>query len=45
MKSLMRPAFVLGFATGRLFDGILLHQILQWHHLLSLVPGVVSLWE
>lgn len=21
------------------FDGILLHQVLQWHHLLSLVPG------
>jgi uncharacterized membrane protein len=30
---------ILGFALGGLFDGILLHQILQWHHLLSLVPG------
>lgn len=30
---------VLGFALGGFFDGILLHQILQWHHLLSLVPG------
>lgn len=29
----------LGFALGGFFDGILLHQILQWHHLLSLVPG------
>ncbi len=28
---------VLGFALGGFFDGILLHQILQWHHLLSLV--------
>ena len=27
----------LGFAFGGFFDGILLHQILQWHHLLSLV--------
>lgn len=33
-------AAVLGFALGGFFDGILLHQILQWHHLLSLVPGV-----
>lgn len=34
---------VLGFALGGFFDGILLHQILQWHHLLSLVPAVDSL--
>lgn len=34
---------VLGFALGGFFDGILLHQILQWHHLLSLVPGVEDL--
>lgn len=27
--------FLLGFALGGFFDGILLHQILQWHHLLS----------
>ncbi|MBY6263566.1 DUF2243 domain-containing protein [Azospirillum sp. 412522] len=25
----------LGFALGGFFDGLLLHQILQWHHLLS----------
>jgi uncharacterized membrane protein len=25
----------LGFALGGFFDGILLHQVLQWHHLLS----------
>ena len=29
----------LGFALGGFFDGILLHQLLQWHHLFSLVPG------
>lgn len=29
----------LGFALGGFFDGILLHQILQWHHLLSLGAG------
>lgn len=34
------PAATLGFALSGFFDGILLHQILQWHHLLSLVPGV-----
>ena len=27
--------FLLGFALGGFFDGILLHQVLQWHHLLS----------
>jgi uncharacterized membrane protein len=30
---------VTGFALGGFFDGILLHQVLQWHHFLSLVPG------
>ncbi|MBX3506063.1 MAG: DUF2243 domain-containing protein [Parvibaculum sp.] len=29
----------LGFALGGFFDGILLHQILQWHHLLSGLRG------
>ena len=38
-----RWSIVLGVALGGFFDGILLHQILQWHHLLSLVPGVTSL--
>jgi uncharacterized membrane protein len=27
--------YALGFALGGFFDGILLHQVLQWHHLLS----------
>lgn len=36
----LRWGTVLGFALGGFFDGILLHQILQWHHLLSLVPAV-----
>jgi uncharacterized membrane protein len=31
--------YLLGFAMGGFFDGILLHQILQWHHLLSAVDG------
>ena len=31
--------YLLGFAFGGFFDGILLHQILQWHHLLSAING------
>jgi uncharacterized membrane protein len=30
-------AFLVGFGLGGFFDGILLHQILQWHHLLSAI--------
>ena len=33
------PGYLLGFALGGFFDGILLHQILQWHHLLSALEG------
>ena len=29
------PAFVLGLGLGGFIDGIVLHQVLQWHHLLS----------
>ena len=28
-------AVVAGFGLGALFDGIVLHQVLQWHHLLT----------
>ena len=31
--------YLLGFGLGGFFDGILLHQILQWHHLLIGVQG------
>lgn len=31
--------YLLGFALGGFFDGVLLHQILQWHHLLSALEG------
>ncbi|MFP5512884.1 MAG: DUF2243 domain-containing protein [Alphaproteobacteria bacterium] len=34
-RTLLLGGFSLGFALGGFFDGILLHQILQWHHLLS----------
>ncbi|QBE62121.1 DUF2243 domain-containing protein [Pseudoduganella lutea] len=39
----MKWTIVLGIALGGFFDGILLHQVLQWHHLLSLVPGMDDL--
>ncbi len=42
-SSWIRWTALLGFALGGFFDGILLHQILQWHHLLSLVPGMEDL--
>ena len=29
------PSFVIGVGIGGFFDGIVLHQILQWHHLVS----------
>jgi uncharacterized membrane protein len=41
--SFLWSGYLLGFALGGFFDGILLHQILQWHHLLSLVEGVEDL--
>jgi len=34
-RRLRRASLLLGFAMGGFFDGIFLHQILQWHHLLS----------
>jgi len=36
---LVMAAAIIGIGLSGFFDGILLHQILQWHHLLSLVPG------
>lgn len=32
---LLRAAVVLGIGLGGFFDGIVFHQLLQWHHLLS----------
>jgi uncharacterized membrane protein len=36
-------ALLLGVALGGFIDGILLHQVLQWHHLLSNVDAVRDL--
>jgi uncharacterized membrane protein len=38
-RGVVAAAAVLGLGLSGFFDGILLHQVLQWHHLLSLVPG------
>jgi uncharacterized membrane protein len=42
-RSASRPvrwgAFIVGLALGGFFDGILLHQVLQWHHFLSNVQS------
>ncbi len=36
MKQPLRaPGIVLGIGLGGFLDGIVLHQVLQWHHLLS----------
>lgn len=37
LRPLYRSGFVLGFGLGGFLDGIILHQVLQWHHLVSSV--------
>ncbi|WP_420123519.1 DUF2243 domain-containing protein [Nakamurella sp.] len=34
-RGIVLPGIVLGVGLGGFVDGILLHQILQWHHMLS----------
>ncbi len=34
-RPFLLPAFLLGIGLGGFVDGILLHQILQWHHMLT----------
>ncbi|MFJ1811419.1 MULTISPECIES: DUF2243 domain-containing protein [unclassified Streptomyces] len=34
-RSIQLPGIVLGVGMGGFVDGILLHQLLQWHHMLS----------
>lgn len=34
-RSVVGPGIVIGLGLGGFFDGIVLHQILQWHHLVS----------
>lgn len=37
-SAVVRAGVVLGIGLGAFFDGIVLHQLLQWHHLLSSHP-------
>lgn len=37
-NALTRAGLVLGLGIGGFFDGIVLHQILQWHHLVCYQP-------
>lgn len=39
LRKLRWAGVLLGFSLGGFFDGILLHQVLQWHHLLSNVQA------
>ncbi len=34
-RSVQLPGIVLGVGLGGFVDGILLHQLLQWHHMLT----------
>ena len=34
-RGITLPAILLGVGLGGLLDGILLHQLLQWHHMLT----------
>lgn len=33
------PGLLVGFGAGGMIDGVLLHQVLRWHHLLGGVPA------
>ncbi|MFH7028515.1 MAG: DUF2243 domain-containing protein [Heteroscytonema crispum UTEX LB 1556] len=39
---LIAAGIVLGVGLGGFFDGIVLHQILQWHHMLSSVRSLTN---
>jgi uncharacterized membrane protein len=32
---LRAPGFIMGLGLGGLLDGVVLHQVLQWHHMLT----------
>lgn len=36
-RTFSSAGYLLGFSLGGFFDGILLHQVLQWHHVFSAV--------
>ena len=42
LKPLILAGICLGIGLGGFFDGIVLHQILQWHHMLSNVKPLTN---
>lgn len=38
----IKPIILLGIALGGMVDGILLHQLLQWHHVISHAAPTIS---
>jgi uncharacterized membrane protein len=38
----VRPGFVIGIAVAGFFDGVVLHQILQWHHMICIESQCVA---
>lgn len=41
-KPLVQAGILLGLGLGGFFDGIVLHQILQWHHMASAVTDTTT---
>jgi uncharacterized membrane protein len=39
LKAPRAPTLLLGIGLGGFIDGILLHQVLQWHHMLTSTSG------
>jgi uncharacterized membrane protein len=42
LRPFVLPAVVLGVGLGSFVDGIVLHQLLQWHHMVSAVDPPTS---
>jgi len=41
---LTAPGIILGVGLGGFLDGILLHQVLQWHHMLTSTDTDTPSW-
>ncbi|MGD9755596.1 MAG: DUF2243 domain-containing protein, partial [Acidimicrobiia bacterium] len=37
-RGVLGPGLLIGIGLGGFVDGIVLHQVLQWHHLLTNTP-------
>jgi uncharacterized membrane protein len=45
IKQFLTAGILLGLGFGGFFDGIILHQILQWHHMLTNVRPMISMQD